>query len=68
MILFTIDDLYDGNGRKTPKYTKTKKKEKFPLGCPPIHPSTKMEANCFPVSKKKRKQAGPTLGWTGVPI
>ena len=30
VILFTIDDLYDGNGRKTPKYTETKTKEKIP--------------------------------------
>ena len=57
MILFTICDLftiniYDGNGRKTPKYIQTKTKEKIPpFGWPPITPSTKMEAVCFPVSE-----------------
>ena len=38
--------------------------KKSPFGCPTIPPSTKMEADCFPVSEKHRKQAGPTLGWT----
>ena len=57
MILFIICDLftmnvYDGDGRKTPKYIQSEKQRKdFPFGCPPIPPSTKMEADCFPVSK-----------------
>ena len=58
MILFTIYDLftmevYDGDGRKNPKNKKheTKEKDFPPFGCPPIPPSTKMEADCFPVSK-----------------
>ena len=36
--------LYDGNGKKKPKYNKTKSatKEKItPFGCPPFPPSTK---------------------------
>ena len=46
MILFTIYGLftkmlYDGDGRKTPNYTKDEIKEKIsPFGCPPILPST----------------------------
>ena len=58
MILFTNRDLftmniYDGNGRKNPKYIQTKTKEKIPpFGCPPTPtPSTKIEADCFPVSE-----------------
>ena len=36
---FIYNDLYDGNGRKTPKYAKIQKlkkkeKKKFPFGCP----------------------------------
>ena len=59
MILFTIYDLftmtvYDGNGRKSPKYIQSENKGKnSPLGCPPIPPSTKIEADCIPVSKNK---------------
>ena len=73
MILFTNKDLftmsvYDGNGRKTPKCTqKQNTKEKPPFGCPPIPPSIKLEADCFP-GRKNRKQAGPTLGGTGILI
>ena len=45
-------NVYDGNGRKTLKYTKGENKgKKSPFGCPPIPTSTKMEANCFPVSE-----------------
>ena len=32
-----------------------------PFGCPPIPPSIKVEADCFP-GRKNRKQAGPTQG------
>ena len=40
--------LYDGDGRKTPKYTKDEKKEKnSPFGCPPIPPSTKWRPTVF---------------------
>ena len=48
--------LYDGDGRKTPKYTKNEYENKgknSPFGCPPIPPSTKMETDCFPVSENK---------------
>ena len=57
MISFTIYDLftmnvYDGDGRKTPKYTKSENKGKnSPFDGPPIPPSTKMEADCFLVSE-----------------
>ena len=57
---------YDGNGRKNPEkhiYTKTRKKT--PVGFPPIPPSIKLEADCFP-GGKYRKQAGPTLGRAGI--
>ena len=69
VILSTNDDLYDGYGRETPKYTKIRKRKqrkKFPvwLLCHP--PSTKMEADCFSGVRKHRKQAGPTLGGMGV--
>ena len=53
-------------GEKTPKkhiYTKNKKKNS-PFGFPPIPPSIKLEADCFP-GRKYRKQAGPTLGGAG---
>ncbi len=57
-----------GMGEKTRKniYTrKTRKKSQF--GFPPIPPSIKLEADCFPV-RKKRKQAEPTQGGTGILI
>ena len=70
MILITIYGLYtkclyDGDGRKPPKYTKDEtKKKKFPVWLPSHTPIYEVEADCFPVSKKHRKQAGPTLsGW-----
>ena len=44
-------NLYAGNGRKTSKYIQTKPRKNFPFGCPPIPPSTKMEADYFPVSE-----------------
>ena len=40
--------LYDGDGRKIPKYAKDKTKEKNSgFGCPPIHPVYELEADCF---------------------
>ena len=41
VVLFTIDDLYDGNGRKTSKYTKIQNWLE----------SAEMEVDCFPVSE-----------------
>ena len=42
-----------GMREKTPKnYIYKKNKEKFPFGFPPIPPSIKLEADCFPVRKK----------------
>ena len=37
----------DGNGRKTPKYTKGENQRKIPS----LVESLKMEADCFPVSE-----------------
>ena len=52
VILFTIDDLYDGNGRKNTEIFKNENKGKnTPLGCLSITLSTKMEADCFLVSE-----------------
>ena len=55
--------------KKNPKriyiYTKTRKNS--PFGFPPIPTSIKLEADCFP-AEKNRKQAGPTLGGTGILI
>ena len=69
MILFIIHDLYTvnmmGMGQKTRNKRKTRKN--FPFGCSPIPLSIKLEADCFP-GRKNRKQAGPTLGWTGILI
>ena len=54
--------------KKTRKYIYMKKQGKnSPFGCPPITPYIKLEADCFPV-RKNRKQAGPTLGGTGILI
>ena len=45
-----------------------KNKGKIPrLVTLPSPPSIKLEADCFP-GRKNRKQAGPTLGWTGILI
>ena len=46
-------------------YTKTRKNP--PFGCPPIPPSIKLEADCFP-GRKNRKQVGPTLRGAGILI
>ena len=71
MILFTVYDLftmniYDGNGRKTPKYVQKKTKEKIPrlvaLPSPPVYENG---SRLFSGVRKHRKQAGPTLGGTG---
>ena len=67
MILFTIYDLftvniYDGNGIKTPKYIQTKTKEEIPRLV--ALPSTKMEADCFPVSENTENKPNlPYVGW-----
>ena len=62
--LFTMNVM--GMGEKTPKYIQKQRKNP-PFGCPPIPPSIKLEADCFP-GRKNRKQAEPTLGGTGVLI
>ena len=56
MISFTIYGLftkmlYDGDWRKTPKYTKDETKEKFSVWLPFHPPVYKEETNCFPVSE-----------------
>ena len=55
-------------GEKTLKiYIHEKQGKNSPFGFPPIPPSIKLEADCFP-GRKNRKQAGPTLGGTGILI
>ena len=60
MILFTMYGLftkmlYDGDGRKTPKYTKDETREKIPrlVALPSPTPVYEVEADCFPVSENK---------------
>ena len=71
MILFTIYDLFTmnkmGMGEKPRNIYKRKTRKNSLFGCPPIPPSIKLEADCFP-DRKNRKQAGPTLGGTGILI
>ena len=73
MILFTIYGLftkmlYDGDGRKPPKYTKDETKEKIPrlVNLPP-HPNPIYEVGgrLFSGVRKHRKQAGSTLSGRG---
>ena len=55
-----------GMGEKPRNIYKSKKQRKnHPFGCPPIPPSVKLEADCFP-GRKNRKQVGPALGGTGI--
>ena len=49
MILFTMNVM--GMGEKTPKYIQKQRKNP-PFGCPPIPPSIKLEADCFPGRKE----------------
>ena len=56
-----------GMGEKPQNIYKRKTRKNSPLGCPPIPPSIKLEADCFP-GRKNRKQARPTLGGTGILI
>ena len=66
MVFFRMDMM--GMGEKTPKNIYTRKSGKNPpFGYPPIPPSIKLEADCF-LGRKDRKQAGPTLGGTGILI
>ena len=55
MILFTMYDFdgYAGNGRKNPEktYIHEKQGKNSPFGFPPIPPSIKLEADCFPGRK-----------------
>ena len=71
MILFTTFDFYkmnsyDGDGRKTPKYIqKQRNKGKIPrLVAPPIPPSIKLEADCFPGRKEpETSRTYPRWDW-----
>ena len=57
-----------GMGEKPRKNIYTRKTRKnSPIGFPPIPPSIKLEADCFP-ERKNRKQAGRTLGGAGILI
>ena len=64
-----IHDLYTMNmmGMGEKPRNKRKTRIKSPFGYPPIPPSLKSEANCFP-GEKNRKQAGPTLSGTWILI
>ena len=42
-----------GMGEKTPKYIQKQRKNP-PFGCPPIPPSIKLEADCFPGRKEPK--------------
>ena len=71
MIVFTNYDLftmnlYDGNVRKPPKYVQTKNKEKFPVWLPSHPPVYENGGRLFFGVRKNRKQAGPSLGGTGI--
>ena len=48
-------------------YSNKETRKNPPFGCPPIPPSIKLEADCFP-GQKNRKQVGPALGGTGILI
>ena len=70
MILFSIYGLftkmlYDGDGRKAPKYTKDETKEKIPrlVALPPLR--LRRGGRLFSGVRKHRKQAGPTLSGRG---
>ena len=74
MILFTVYDLftmniYDGNGRKTPKYVQTKTKEKFPVwlpSYPPVYEKKKWSLTVFRCPKTpKTSRTYPR--WDGGP-
>ena len=71
MILLTIYDLFTmnmkGMGEKPRNIYKRKTRKKSPFGFPPISASIKLEADCFS-GRKNWKQAGPTLGGTGILI
>ena len=71
MILFTIYDLFTmdmmGMGENPRNIYTLKTRKNSPFGCPPIPPSIKLEADCFP-GRKNQKQARPTLGGTGILI
>ena len=72
MILFTIYNLFTmdmmGMGEKTPKNIYTwKNKEKFPVWLP-SHPHVYKIGGRLFSGQKNRKQAGPTLGGTGILI
>ena len=46
-------NLYDEMGEKPRNIYKRNLRKKCPFGCPPFPLSTKMEADCFPVSENK---------------
>ena len=57
-----------GMGEKPRNIYKNKETRKNPpFGCPPIPPSIKLEADCFP-GRKNRKRVGPALGGAGILI
>ena len=50
LLWFLQMNSYDGDGRKNPRYIQKQrnKGKNPPFGCPPISPSIKLEADCFP--------------------
>ena len=57
-----------GMGEKTPKkiyYTRKKTRKNSPFGFPPIPPSIKLEADCFP-GRKKPETSRTYPRWTGI--
>ena len=50
---FIYNEFICWEWEKTPEtFTNEKQGKNSPFGCSPISPSTKMEADCFPVSEK----------------
>ena len=62
--LFTMH-VYDGDGRKTPKYTKRKPRKKFTVWLPSHPPVYENGGRLFSGVRKHRKQARPTVGGMG---
>ena len=54
MIYLQRNVIYDGDGRKNPKYkNEYGNQEKFPVWWPLHTPVYEMEADCFPVPENK---------------
>ena len=59
--------MYDGDGRENPENEKrTKPRKTFPVWLPSHPPVYENRGRLFSGVRKHRKQAGPTLGVTGI--